>query len=107
MLLAERANRALTSAKSEGRSVGLLFIDLDRFKNINDTLGHEAGDILLQEMAKRLGECLRESDTVARLGGDEFVVLLEVTDPKYAATVARKIIAAAQNPFQLKGGQYH
>ncbi len=107
-LFSQRLNHALAQAQRYKKALAVLFIDLDRFKNINDTLGHEAGDSLLQEMAKRLADCLRESDTVARLGGDEFVVLLEeVADPKYAANVARKIIAAALNPFLLKGGEYH
>jgi diguanylate cyclase (GGDEF)-like protein len=107
-LFSQRLNHALAQARRYKKTLAVLFIDLDRFKNINDTLGHEAGDSLLQEMAKRLSDCLRESDTVARLGGDEFVVLLEeVADPKYAANVARKIVAAALNPFALKGGEYH
>src|SRR5713226_6569259 len=107
-LFSQGLNHALTQARRYKKTLAVLFIDLDRFKNINDTLGHEAGDSLLQEMAKRLSDCLRESDTVARLGGDEFVVLIEeITDPKYAANVARKIVAAALNPFVLKGGEYH
>jgi diguanylate cyclase (GGDEF)-like protein len=83
------------------------FIDLDRFKQINDTLGHEAGDQLLQEVANRLKACLRESDTVARLGGDEFVVLLtELEEEKYAATVAQKIITTIAKPFILLGQEF-
>jgi len=79
-------------------------IDLDRFKQINDTLGHEAGDELLTEVANRLKGCLRDSDAVARLGGDEFVVLLtELMEEKYAATVAQKIIAAIAKPFMVLG----
>src|SRR5207245_6048479 len=77
LLLTERVNRALATAKSEARRIAMLFIDLDRFKNINDTLGHEAGDRLLQNVANRLASCVRRSDTVARQGGDEFVVLIE------------------------------
>ena len=78
----------------------MAFLDLDRFKQINDTLGHEAGDQLLQEVAIRLKGCVRESDTVARLGGDEFVVLLpELADAKHAATVAQKILTAIANPL--------
>ena len=68
-----------------------MFMDLDRFKNINDTLGHAAGDVLLIEIAKRLNECLREGDVIARIGGDEFVIMLRgVSDRSQVATVARK-----------------
>jgi diguanylate cyclase (GGDEF)-like protein len=83
------------------------FLDLDRFKQINDTLGHEAGDQLLREVALRLKQCVRESDTVARLGGDEFVVLLpELGDGKYAATVAQKILSVIAMPFTLIGHEF-
>jgi diguanylate cyclase (GGDEF)-like protein len=107
-LFNQRLNHAVTQARRHKKNIGVLFIDLDRFKNINDTLGHEAGDYLLQEMAKRFKDCLRESDTVARLGGDEFVILLEdITDQKRAANVARKIIGTALSPFTIHGGEYH
>jgi diguanylate cyclase (GGDEF)-like protein len=107
-LFNQRLNHALTKVKRNKASLAVLFVDLDRFKNINDTLGHEAGDRVLQEMAKRFKTCLRQSDTVARLGGDEFVVLLEdITDPKQAANVAGKIIATALKPFAVAGGDYH
>ena len=85
----------------------MAFLDLDRFKQINDTLGHEAGDQLLQDVAKRLKGCVRESDTVARLGGDEFVVLLpELGDVKHAAVIAEKILAAIAKPFTLIGHEF-
>jgi diguanylate cyclase (GGDEF)-like protein/PAS domain S-box-containing protein len=107
-LFNQRLNHALTQARRNKKNLAVLFIDLDRFKNINDTLGHEAGDHLLQEMAKRFKACLRESDTVARLGGDEFVVLLEhIADPKHASNVARKILGAALSPFAIADGEYH
>ncbi|GLY27603.1 EAL domain-containing protein [Kineosporia sp. NBRC 101731] len=84
--------------------VSVLFIDLDRFKAVNDTLGHSAGDELLAEVARRLGECIRESDTVARLGGDEFAVLMEGTrGPGAALRAAERITAALAQPVRLSG----
>ena len=95
---------SIETARRYGRKLAVLFIDLDRFKVINDTLGHEAGDVLLREMAARLRECLRASDVVARLGGDEFVVLLqEITDPAQAAAVARNILAVVMKPVVILG----
>jgi diguanylate cyclase (GGDEF)-like protein len=104
-------SRALSQSISEAhrynRRLAVVFLDLDRFKQINDTLGHEAGDQLLKEVAARLKGCIRESDTVARLGGDEFVVLLpELADEKYAAIVAQKILTAAARPFGLVGQEF-
>jgi diguanylate cyclase (GGDEF)-like protein len=82
--------------------MALLFIDLDRFKEVNDTLGHDMGDILLMETARRIGGCIRESDTVARLGGDEFTVILsEVDDTKNVERVAQCILKELAEPFQL------
>jgi diguanylate cyclase (GGDEF)-like protein len=96
--------RSITQARRYGRKLAVLFLDLDRFKNINDTLGHEAGDQLLTEVSTRLKGCVRESDTVARLGGDEFVVLMpELDDERAAADVARKILAAVARPLTLVG----
>ena len=95
---------AIESGKRYERKFAVLFIDLDRFKLINDTLGHEAGDTLLKEMAERLKECLRASDVVARLGGDEFVVLVqEVGEVAQVTAVARKILAAAIKPMTILG----
>jgi diguanylate cyclase (GGDEF)-like protein len=100
-------SQAISQAERYGRRLAVAFIDLDRFKQINDTLGHEAGDELLKEVATRLKACLRDSDTVARLGGDEFVVLLtELEDEAYAATVAQKIITAIAKPFVLLGQEF-
>jgi diguanylate cyclase (GGDEF)-like protein len=104
-------NRLLDQAISQSlryhRKLAVMFLDLDHFKQINDTLGHEAGDTLLQQAAERLKGCLRESDTVARLGGDEFVVLLpELADPSHPATVAQKLIASVAKPFTLIGHEF-
>jgi diguanylate cyclase (GGDEF)-like protein len=99
--------QSISQAHRHNRQLAVLFLDLDRFKHINDTLGHEAGDQLLKEVATRLKACLRDSDTVARLGGDEFVALLpELQEEKYVATVAQKILAAAGRPFLLLGQDY-
>jgi len=107
LLLAERANRAFTSAKTGGRGVGLLFIDLDRFKNINDALGHEAGDRLLQNVAGRVARCVRRSDTIARQGGDEFVVLVEgFQDRGDLAQVAEKILVEVAKPMTVYGKEF-
>jgi diguanylate cyclase (GGDEF)-like protein len=100
-------NQSIGEAHRYERRLAVAFLDLDRFKQINDTLGHEAGDRLLKEVAARLKACVRFSDTVARLGGDEFVVLLpELEDEKYAAVVAQKILAAAARPFSLMGQEF-
>ncbi len=95
-------NHGIRHAHRHGTGLAVLFIDLDRFKNINDTLGHEGGDLLLQEVGERLKHCVRQSDTVARLGGDEFVVLLEdLGEPERVAVVARKILADIARPFDI------
>ncbi|WP_051155285.1 bifunctional diguanylate cyclase/phosphodiesterase [Noviherbaspirillum massiliense] len=108
ILFNQRLQHGLSSAQRTGARLAVLFIDMDRFKNINDTLGHDAGDHLLQETARRFTSCVRASDTVARLGGDEFVVLLEdIDDPRDAAAVARKIIESALAPLRLMHREYH
>jgi diguanylate cyclase (GGDEF)-like protein len=100
-------SQSISEARRYNRQLAVAFLDLDRFKQINDTLGHEAGDQLLQEVAHRLHGCVRESDTVARLGGDEFVVLLpELADAKYAASVAQKILHAIAKSFTLIGQEF-
>jgi diguanylate cyclase (GGDEF)-like protein len=107
VLLAERVNRAVAAAKGQGRSTAVLFIDLDRFKNINDALGHEAGDRLLQNVADRLVRCVRRSDTVARQGGDEFVVLVEAFQGARDLTqVAEKILAEVAGPMIVYGKKF-
>jgi diguanylate cyclase (GGDEF)-like protein/PAS domain S-box-containing protein len=100
----ELLDHALDAAARRDRHCALLFIDLDRFKIVNDSLGHEAGDLLLKEMARRLGGCMRRSDVLARLGGDEFVVLLEeLTDSNQAADVARKVLSSVLAPVEIMG----
>ncbi|WP_245573453.1 putative bifunctional diguanylate cyclase/phosphodiesterase [Marinimicrobium agarilyticum] len=99
--------QSMLEARRYHREFALLFLDLDRFKNINDSLGHDAGDELLQEIARRLTLSIRESDIVARLGGDEFVVLLpEITNPEQVVPVAEKILAACARPFTLVGQEF-
>jgi diguanylate cyclase (GGDEF)-like protein/PAS domain S-box-containing protein len=103
-LLADRLDTALARARRHEEHLALLYIDLDKFKPVNDQLGHAAGDLLLQEMAHRLRNCVREIDTVARIGGDEFVVLLERTDlPQDAQAVAGKIRSALRETFVVEG----
>lgn len=99
-MLLERLERALVHAKRHKTAVAILFLDLDRFKMINDTLGHDTGDRLLMQLADRLQPCLRQEDTVARLGGDEFTVLLEnVLQLPDVSKVANKILEAISRPF--------
>ncbi|MFZ5755717.1 MAG: EAL domain-containing response regulator [Pseudomonadota bacterium] len=96
--------QATARATRAGHSVGVLFLDLDRFKQVNDTLGHQAGDDLLREVAQRLKLCVREGDTVCRLGGDEFVIVVEgLNAGKHAAAVADKVIRALADPFIVLG----
>ena len=112
MLLMDRMHQALASARRHGEGGALLFIDLDNFKTLNDTLGHDKGDLLLQQVAQRLGTCVRNVDTVARLGGDEFVVLLEGLSfdrevlLRNARDVGEKILACLSAPYDLVGYQY-
>jgi diguanylate cyclase (GGDEF)-like protein len=104
VLLGERMDEELRAAARRGRSVGLLLLDLDRFKEINDTLGHHHGDLLLQQVAHRLTAVVRDNDTVARLGGDEFAVLLpNVDNPPDALAIAERVRAAVVRPADLDG----
>lgn len=102
LLLNDRLKQALTIARRDNEFVALLFLDLDHFKNINDTLGHEVGDQLLKMVAKRLEDCLRSSDTISRQGGDEFIILLpEMNDHFAPAEVAEKLLIAASAPYAV------
>lgn len=101
-LLYDRLKSALSIAHRERVQMSVLYLDLDKFKHVNDTLGHGVGDLLLQAVARRLEQCMRKSDTVARIGGDEFVVLLRsIREPAQATRVAEKIRCALCLPFTL------
>ncbi len=104
-LLHERLALAILQARRDRRRLALAFIDLDGFKPVNDRFGHAVGDLLLQAVARRMQECVREADTVARIGGDEFVVLLSQIDhPDDGLAVAEKIRHSLNQPFELDGG---
>ena len=101
-LLDDRLEQHIIHAHRENQMIGLLYIDLDRFKNINDTLGHSVGDKLLQQTAERLKKCVREADTVSRLGGDEFIIILShIADPKDASIIAEHIITRISEPYHI------
>ena len=102
LLFQDRLLKAMQHAQRAGHLIALLFIDLDRFKVINDTLGHSAGDALLKAVAQRLSERLRVSDTLARMGGDEFTIILsDVREPEAAALYAKGLLEAAEKPYQI------
>jgi diguanylate cyclase (GGDEF)-like protein/PAS domain S-box-containing protein len=106
-LFRQALNKALQRAERSGKMLSILFFDLDRFKNINDSLGHDAGDEVLRAVAERLTACVRRIDMVARFGGDEFAVLTEgLTAEDQASTVARKILETLSKPMILAGRQY-
>jgi diguanylate cyclase (GGDEF)-like protein len=108
LLFKEQLSSEISFAQREGRIMALLFVDLDRFKSINDTLGHSAGDELLKEAAQRLRRCNRGSDTVARLGGDEFAIILPaIPGIRSATTVAEHILQAFSQPFEIAGQENH
>jgi len=106
LLFEDRLQQVLALAQRSGQLVGLLFIDLDNFKRVNDTLGHAVGDVLLQYVAQRLQGRIRQSDTLARMGGDEFAVILTgLKDPKDAVEIAQKLLDALTSAFEVEGYQ--
>lgn len=107
-LLKDRLGLALYHAHRESRALALMFLDLDHFKVINDTLGHSTGDRLLEEVSVRLQSCIREDDTVARVGGDEFVLLIpNIRGVEDATRIARKILESIARPFQIEGHELY
>ena len=103
-LFADRMSMALVHARRNKSAMAVVYLDLDGFKQINDTLGHGTGDVLLKMVARRLVATVREEDTVARLGGDEFIISLwHVSGPGNAATVALKVIEAVSQPYEIEG----
>lgn len=105
-IFGDRLNQAIALGRRNGHPVAVLCLDLDRFKEVNDTLGHAAGDTLLRQVAARLSACLRESDTLARLGGDEFAIIQpQAEQPRDAEALARRVIAAIEPPVDLDGQQ--
>jgi diguanylate cyclase (GGDEF)-like protein len=108
MLLADRLGQAIEVARRQGRKLAVIYMDLDRFKHINDSLGHAVGDQLLKSVAQRLVACVRHSDTVSRQGGDEFVLLLPyIEHAEDAALSAQKILAALALPHRVDGSDLH
>lgn len=106
LLVRDRLEQAVAHAERSRAKLALLFLDLDHFKGINDSLGHSAGDTLLKEVARRLGECVRDSDTISRQGGDEFLIVLsDLPDTDAAAPVLAKIMGRLQEPFQIEGDE--
>jgi diguanylate cyclase (GGDEF)-like protein/PAS domain S-box-containing protein len=112
-LLMDRLDQAMAACVRHRRQGALLFIDLDNFKTINDTHGHDMGDQLLQQVAERLSDCVRDGDTVARLGGDEFVVMVEdlsgdaIEAATQAETIGRKLLVALNQNYQIQQGNFH
>ncbi|MFI3185525.1 MAG: diguanylate cyclase, partial [Methylococcaceae bacterium] len=112
-LLSERLKQAISLSARTGKEAALLFLDLDNFKTLNDTLGHDIGDLLLEQVAARLTSCVRECDTVARLGGDEFIIMLEDLSEHYIEAaektefIANKILTTLNEPYQLAQYPYN
>lgn len=112
LFLQDRLHQALASSARNNRKGALLFIDLDNFKNLNDTLGHDMGDMLLKQVTQRLASCIREGDTVSRLGGDEFVVMLVdlsqqlIEAAAQTEVIGEEILSALSQPYQLDKNTY-
>jgi diguanylate cyclase (GGDEF)-like protein/PAS domain S-box-containing protein len=108
LLFNETLKHAIERGRRHNHCIGIMFLDLDRFKNINDSLGHTVGDHLLQEVAKLLLSCAREEDTVARLGGDEFMIILEeIPSAEHSAIIAQRILHAFERPFNVSGHELY
>lgn len=106
LLVTDRVTHALQNSKREGSKIAVLFLDLDGFKNINDIYGHDAGDFLLKEVAKRITNSVRKEDTVSRYGGDEFIVVMEkIPDIKNPATLAQKLIDSLKKDININGNK--
>jgi diguanylate cyclase (GGDEF)-like protein len=103
LLFSDRVEQALLAARRSGEGIAVMLIDLDRFKEVNDTLGHEVGDLLLRELGERLSAEMRESDTFARLGGDEFAVLSDTADEQALVSIVERVLTAIERPFSLVG----
>ncbi|MEL1134504.1 GGDEF domain-containing protein [Desulfitobacterium sp. THU1] len=103
VLFSDRLNQAILSAKRTNENFAVIFLDLDDFKKVNDTLGHDQGDLLLKEIANKLTETLREEDTVSRYGGDEFLVLAQNISAEAIEELPRRIIESLERPFDLEG----
>ncbi len=108
LLFRDRLARALRSAERTGQRVAVLFVDLDQFKQINDSLGHEVGDRVLREVAQRLTVAVRAEDSVSRLGGDEFIIIVnELDEPRYAAQMAQRVLQSLQTPLLHQGQELY
>jgi len=108
MLFMDRIDQAISRAQRENSKFALLFLDIDHFKVINDSMGHDAGDKLLNIVSQRLSEVLRKTDTIARLGGDEFTIIIEALDrEKYVSSVARNILRSLEKPVKIDGKGVH
>ena len=104
----DNLDKAIHTAKRNKYILGILFLDLNHFKEVNDTMGHESGDALLKEIAKRLKESVREEDTVARLGGDEFAIILQqLQNSQDTIKISKKIIESVSKPFKVDGKVIH